>query len=218
MKNFLLSSDRSIERKVKELILATRLEQSLSKDQILELYLNEIFLGYRSFGIASAAYNYFGKSLAQLTPDEAAFLAALPTAWQNIIAACTKYSDNTGGGSNTASYVTATSDKIWLLSEMEVQGTRSYANQYEQNYQAQYDYYKAGNTKIANNHTAVNTAVWWWLRSPYYISSYTFVVVWTDGTYNRYIADYSGGLRPGFCKYTRSNVVTETRLWASGEG
>lgn len=51
-----------------------------------------------------------------------AFLAALPTAWQNIIAACTKYSDNTGGGSNTASYVTATSDKIWLLSEMEVQG------------------------------------------------------------------------------------------------
>ncbi|EHN71814.1 1A family, partial [Streptomyces coelicoflavus ZG0656] len=65
-------------RKLKEAILANRLEATLSKEQILGLYLNEIFLGYRSFGIASAAYNYFGKSLNQLTPDEAAFLASLP--------------------------------------------------------------------------------------------------------------------------------------------
>ncbi|KQY96495.1 penicillin-binding protein 1A [Brevundimonas sp. Root1423] len=77
-KNVLLTNESSINRKVKEAILANRLEATLTKQQILELYLNEIFLGYRSFGVAAAAYNYFGKSLSQLTPDEAAFLAALP--------------------------------------------------------------------------------------------------------------------------------------------
>ncbi|MBI2261980.1 MAG: penicillin-binding protein 1A [Caulobacterales bacterium] len=77
-KNVLLTSESSINRKVKEAILANRLEATLTKPQILELYLNEIYLGYRSFGVAAAAYNYFGKSLDQLTPDEAAFLAALP--------------------------------------------------------------------------------------------------------------------------------------------
>ncbi len=80
MKNFLLSSDRSVERKVKELILASRLERTLSKDQILELYLNEIFLGQNSFGVAAAAQVYFNKSLAELAPHEAAMLAAMPQA------------------------------------------------------------------------------------------------------------------------------------------
>lgn len=77
-KNVLLTNEGSVNRKVKEAILANRLEATLSKQQIMELYLNEIFLGYRSYGVAAAAYNYFGKSLNQLTPDEAAFLAALP--------------------------------------------------------------------------------------------------------------------------------------------
>ncbi len=80
MKNFLLSSDRSVERKVKELILASRLERTLSKDQILELYLNEIFLGQNSFGVAAAAQTYFNRSLAELAPHEAAMLAAMPQA------------------------------------------------------------------------------------------------------------------------------------------
>ena len=75
---------------------------------------------------------------------------------------------------------------------------RNYANQYEQNSQQQYAYYKAGNSKVANNHTAVNTAVWWWLRSPYYGNTNIFVVVWTDGGYTGNIANRSGGLRPGF--------------------
>ncbi len=77
-KNVLLTNESTLSRKLKEAILSYRLEATLSKEQILELYLNEIFLGYRSFGVASAAYNYFGKSLEQLRPDEAAFLAALP--------------------------------------------------------------------------------------------------------------------------------------------
>jgi penicillin-binding protein 1A len=77
-KNVLLTSDATVGRKFKEAILAHRLEQSLDKQQILELYLNEIWLGYRSFGVGAAAYNYFGKSLPELTLAECAFLAALP--------------------------------------------------------------------------------------------------------------------------------------------
>ncbi len=78
MKNFLLSGDRTGERKIKELILATRLEETLTKAKILELYLNEIDLGQRSFGVAAAAQSYFNKTLDELAPNEAAYLAALP--------------------------------------------------------------------------------------------------------------------------------------------
>lgn len=127
-----------------------------------------------------------------------AFLAALPTAWQNIIAACTKYSDNTGGGSNTASYVTATSDKIWLLSEMEVQGTRSYANSAEANYQKQYDYYRNGNSKVKYQHTATTSACLWWLRSVYAGSTNFFCIVYADGSASDYNAYHSYGFAPGF--------------------
>ncbi|WP_375263164.1 penicillin-binding protein 1A [Palleronia sp.] len=80
MKNFLLGGERSAERKVKELILAARIEKTLSKDKILELYLNEIFLGQNSYGVTAAAQSYFNKSLSELEPQEAAFLAALPKA------------------------------------------------------------------------------------------------------------------------------------------
>ena len=127
-----------------------------------------------------------------------AFLAALPTAWQNIIAACTKYSDNTGGGSNTASYVTATSDKIWLLSEMEVQGTRSYANSAEANYQKQYDYYKNGNSKVKYQHTATTSVCGWWLRSVYASSANYFCYVYTGGSASYGNAYRSYGFAPGF--------------------
>ncbi|NRQ11526.1 penicillin-binding protein 1A [Aliiroseovarius sp. xm-v-208] len=78
VKNFLLSSERSAERKIKELILSVRLENSLDKDQILALYLNEIFLGQNSYGVTAAAQTYFNKTLDQLAPHEAAYLATLP--------------------------------------------------------------------------------------------------------------------------------------------
>ena len=80
MKNFLLDRSRRAERKVKEIILATRIERSLTKEQILELYLNEIFLGQNSYGITAASQTYFNKTLDELAPHEAAFLAALPKA------------------------------------------------------------------------------------------------------------------------------------------
>lgn len=82
-KNVLLNSDATIGRKFKEAVLAQRLEKTLSKEQILELYLNEIWLGYRSYGVGAAAFNYFGKSITDLTLAEAAYLAALPKGPQN---------------------------------------------------------------------------------------------------------------------------------------
>ena len=80
MKNFLLSGDRRIERKIKEIILATRIEDTLEKEDILELYLNEIFLGQNSYGVTAAAQTYFNKTLSELAPHEAAFLASMPQA------------------------------------------------------------------------------------------------------------------------------------------
>ncbi|SMX44789.1 penicillin-binding protein 1A [Maliponia aquimaris] len=80
MKNFLLSGDRKAERKIKEIMLASRVETALSKEKILELYLNEIFLGQNAYGVTAAAQVYFNKSLAELAPHEAAMLASLPKA------------------------------------------------------------------------------------------------------------------------------------------
>ncbi len=82
-KNFLLTNEVSYERKIKEAILALRMEKALSKDKLLELYLNEIFLGQRAYGIAAAALTYFNKSLDELEIHEAAYLAALPKAPNN---------------------------------------------------------------------------------------------------------------------------------------
>lgn len=77
-KNFLLTNEESFERKIKEAILAIRIERAFSKEYIMELYLNQIYLGHYSYGVAAAALNYFNKSLDELSVSECAFLAALP--------------------------------------------------------------------------------------------------------------------------------------------
>lgn len=82
-KNFLLTNELSLDRKIKEAILAFRIEHAFSKDRILELYLNEIYLGFGSYGVAAAALNYYDKSLDELSIAEAAYLAALPKAPNN---------------------------------------------------------------------------------------------------------------------------------------
>ena len=82
-KNFLLSNKQDLDRKFKEALLAIRIERTFPKEKILELYLNEIYLGMGSYGIAAAALNYFGKELAELQLEEAAYLAALPKAPNN---------------------------------------------------------------------------------------------------------------------------------------
>lgn len=82
-KNFLLTNERSFTRKIREILLAFRIEAAYSKDKILELYLNEIYLGLGNYGVAAAALNYFGKSVNELTVSQAAYLAALPKAPNN---------------------------------------------------------------------------------------------------------------------------------------
>ncbi len=116
-KNVLLTSDATVGRKFKEAILASRLEQSLTKQQILELYLNEIWLGYRSFGVGAAAYNYFGKSLPDLTLAQCAYLASLP-----------KGPDNYHPIRNKAK---AMARRNWVLGQMAEQGwiTKAQAQQ-----------------------------------------------------------------------------------------
>lgn len=128
-----------------------------------------------------------------------AFKSALPSSWQTAIAATTKYTDNTSGGSDTASYVTSTSDDIFLLAEYEVFGTRSYANSAEQNNQAQYQYYINGNSKIKYQHNATSTACYWWLRSPRAGNSYRFCYVSTSESAGSDPAGSSFGFAPGFC-------------------
>ena len=113
-KNVLLTNESTIGRKLKEAILSSRLEATLTKEQILELYLNEIFLGYRSYGVASAAYNYFGKPLNHLSPDQAAFLAALPKGPNN-------YHPKRHPGA-------AKGRRDWVLGEMEQSGWLSQAD------------------------------------------------------------------------------------------
>ena len=110
----------------------------------------------------------------------------------------TKYSDNTGGGSDTASYVTSTTDLLPLLSEFEYHGARTYANSAEKNYQAQYDYYKAGNSRVHYKHNATGTAADAWCRSVFSgISSY-FCLARSDGSAYAGDASHSWALAPCF--------------------
>lgn len=83
VKNLLLTNEVSIDRKIKEILLSIRVENILSKNQILELYLNDIYLGFRSYGVAAASLNYFNKSINELQLHEMAFLASLPKAPNN---------------------------------------------------------------------------------------------------------------------------------------
>jgi hypothetical protein len=127
-------------------------------------------------------------------------IAVIPAALRAVLKPVTKYTDNTAnGGGSTASYVTATTDYFFLLSEFEVFGSISYGNTNEKNKQAQYAYYSAGNSKIKYKHDATSTAAYWWLRSPIAGYSYYFVFVFTDGTVSCYVADGSLGFAPGFC-------------------
>lgn len=126
------------------------------------------------------------------------FLAALPSDLQAVLKQCTKYTNNTGQ-SSSPSVVTATQDWVFLLSEYEVQGVRTYASDYEQDYQQQYAYYVNGNSKIKYRQSSIGTAAWWWLRSPYASSSTDFCIVNTGRSASGSYASFSRGLAPGFC-------------------
>jgi hypothetical protein len=123
---------------------------------------------------------------------------ALPTGLQNVLKTVTKYTDNTGGGTNNSSNVTATTETICLEAEFEVHGTRDYANSAEQNKQKQYDYYKNGNSKVRYKYNNTNSAVWWWNRSPCFGDSNTFCYVYADGSADGYFSRYCNAVAPCF--------------------
>lgn len=139
-----------------------------------------------------------GNSGTPSSPPANSLLAALPADLRAVMKPITKYSDNTGGGNNTASYVTATTDYLTLLAEFEYHGSRSYANSAEQNYQKQYDYYKAGNSKVHYRHDNTGSVVNAWTRSARYSDGYYFCLVGTVGTPSNDYADRSWALAPGF--------------------
>lgn len=107
-KNFLVGNERRLERKVREAIIAMRMEAAFTKDEIIELYLNEIYLGVGSYGVAAAAQNYFNKSLDELTIAQAAYLAALPKAPGNYHP--TRYPQE------------ARSRRDWVIGRMQAEG------------------------------------------------------------------------------------------------
>ena len=131
-------------------------------------------------------------------PTANTLLAALPADLRAVMKSVTKYTDNTGGGSNSASAVTATTDYLWLLAEFEVFGSRTYANSSEPSSQAQYEYFKAGNSKIAYKHSAAETAAAWRLRSPSSTTNSYFCAVDSGGGAYSYTAYRSLALVPGF--------------------
>ena len=139
-----------------------------------------------------------GNSGTPSSPPANSMLAALPSDLRAVMKSVTKYSDNTGGSPDNASYVTSTTDYLFLLAEFEYHGARSYANSAEKNFQLQYSYYKAGNSKVKYKHGETGTAAHHWCRSVYVGYTYRFCLVNTNGSATSFNAYYSWGAAPGF--------------------
>ena len=154
-------------------------------------------LRYDVLGSTNSNNNDAGTTTAT-SPVSGTLMAALPSDLRAVMKPMTIYTDNTGGGSNTASYVTASVDYLPLLAEFEIFGTRSYANSAEQNYQQQYQYYKNGNSKVKYRHSSTSSTAYWWERSPYYGNSTAFCFVGTNGDATGTDAWISYGLAPAF--------------------
>ena len=139
-----------------------------------------------------------GNSGTPSSPPANSLLAALPSDLRAVMKSVTKYSDNTGGSPDNASYVTSTTDYLFLLAEFEYHGARTYANSAEKNFQLQYAYYKAGNSKVKYKHGETGTAARHWCRSVYVGHTHDFCLVSTSGSASNSTAHYSWGAAPGF--------------------
>ena len=139
-----------------------------------------------------------GNSGTPSSPPANSLLAALPSDLRAVMKSVTKYSDNTGGSPDNASYVTSTTDYLFLLAEFEYHGARTYANSAEKNFQLQYAYYKAGNSKVKYKHGETGTAARHWCRSVYVGNTYLFCLVHTNGSATTDTANRSWGAAPGF--------------------
>ena len=125
-------------------------------------------------------------------------MAVLPSDLRAVMKPMTIYTDSTGGGSAIASNVVSSVDYLPLLAEYEIFGTISYTNDAEKNYQEQYAYYSAGNSKVKYRHSATGSIAYWWERSLDYFSMSTFCTVNTYGSAGASDAKYSYGIAPIF--------------------
>lgn len=132
------------------------------------------------------------------SPKSNTLMSCLPADLRAVMRPMCVYTDNTGGGSDTASYVTTTIDFLPLLAEFEIHGTRSCANSAEKNNQTQYAYFKNGSSKVKYRHDSQSSTPSWWSRSPYSIRSDSFCLVDGDGIASATDAGSSRGVAPAF--------------------
>lgn len=124
--------------------------------------------------------------------------AAFPAELQTVIKTSTIYTDNKGGNPQTTTTPTATQDEVFILAEYEIFGVQTYANGLEANYQQQYAYYAAGNSKVKYRHNATSSAGNWWERSPFSGDTRFFCYVNINGIASNASAYYSYGCSPAF--------------------
>ena len=141
---------------------------------------------------------YDATSATLTSPKADTLLAALPSDLRNVMRLWTRWVDAVGNPSNVDANIKATVDAITLLTEQEIFGSRTYANQYEANHNTRMAYYKNGNSKVHYKHNDTTSAVWWWEASPRYTNSYYFCSVNTSGSANGSNASYSHAIAPAF--------------------
>ena len=148
---------------------------------------------------ASGDVGYDAPTDTATNPVANTLMAALPSDLRAVMKPITKYTDNVAGGTDVAGNISASVDYLPLLSEQEIfGGNRTYSNQYEKNYQVQYAYYSAGNSKVKYRHSSTGSTAYWWERSPRYNDDIAFCFVNANGNANANYARYSFGLAPAF--------------------
>ena len=148
---------------------------------------------------ASGDVGYDAPTDTATNPVANTLMAALPSDLRAVMKPITKYTDNVAGGTDVAGNISASVDYLPLLSEQEIfGGNRTYSNQYEKNYQVQYAYYSAGNSKVKYRHSSTGSTAYWWERSPFYNANSDFCSVDTGGDASIYSARDSDGLAPAF--------------------
>lgn len=155
--------------------------------------------GYKATPVASSRVGYDPENYDIVnSPVANTLMAALPSELRAVMKPITKYTDNNGNSSNVLANVTTSVDYLPLLAEYEIFGARTYANQYEQNYQRQYAYYAAGNSKVKYCHSSTGSAAIWWGRSPGCLYTNVFCAVSTNSVVIGYQSRSSYGLAPAF--------------------
>ena len=140
--------------------------------------------------------NICGTSLSDYTGT---FIAAIPADLRAVLKLVIKYTNNRGSSDDSSGAITGVTDYLFLLAEFEVQGAREWANRYEQNYQTQYDYYKAGNSKAKYCHDVTSDVARYWCRSANYDDNTNFCIAFDAGSPASANARASLGVSPCFC-------------------